>query len=532
MVAGGRGLAYADGRTDSLPEEWLTMLGIFADSTFEPVLSLFESIDWAKLPIPAGVTLILSLGARPLARWYLRINVRDLQGQIDLLTGKNDLLEKNLTDAKITTVNLQNDLNNKSATLQTANETIQELHGRVNRRNIEIQRLTKFIHELQPYKSQCAELQKKLAAEKQLVDDLQAVVAGRDQALDDLTVRLALRHKELDRIERRFRRALKLQGYLTHAKALQTVPKFRPLEERKRAVVSVLNLKGGVGKTTITAHVAGSLARKGYRVLMVDLDLQGSLSSLMLPLTTIKEQFDTKKLAQHFFRTAAGGVQLNLTAYAVPVPAGAGLQGSMHIVPCTDHLAYAELNLTLGWLLRQGKHDARFLLRKALHSKDELKDYDIVLLDCPPILNISCVNALAASDYLLTPTILSHKATERVPILMRTITRPEFVNHVNCHMKVMGIVASRTTRAELGGNDAFVWENIPRALGAAHVAPIKQFKSIVAQDAKISASEEQYLHPDVGSRARKMFDDLANELEQELPHDCRIAPPASVASGT
>ena len=505
---------------------------VFAEGLFGFIEPLIEAVNWSRLGAPAAVAGTTAACALPLARWFANIQSRDLHGQIDLQKGKIDLLEKNLNDDKFTKADLQSQINNKSTDLQKANETIQEWQGRVDRRNAEIQRLTKFITDLQPYKAFCADLQKKLKAEQQLVAELQAVVEGRDKSLGDLTATLALRQKELDRTERRFRRALKLQGYLTHAKALQTVPKFCPLEKRKRAVISVLNLKGGVGKTTITAHIAGSLARKGYRVLMVDLDLQGSLSSLMLPQTTINEQFHTKKLAQHFFRSAAGGVAFKLTDYAVPVPAGEGLPGTMHIVPCTDHLAYAELNLTLGWLLRHGKHDARFLLRKALHSRDELKDYDIVLLDCPPMLNISCVNALAASDYLLTPTILSHKAAERVPILMRTVTRPEFVNHVNCNMKVMGIVASRTTRYELGGNDAFVWQNIPQALTAAHLAPIKQFGSIIAQDAKVSAAEEQYLHPEANSRARKMFDDLANELEQELPHDCRIAPPASVASGT
>ncbi len=73
--------------------------------------------------------------------------------------------------------------------------------------------------------------------------------------------------------------ALKLEGQLWNARSMQKRPKFRERGRRKRAVVSVLNLEGGVEKTTLTAHLGTALARRGYRVLLVDLDLQKSLTS-------------------------------------------------------------------------------------------------------------------------------------------------------------------------------------------------------------------------------------------------------------
>jgi cellulose biosynthesis protein BcsQ len=86
-------------------------------------------------------------------------------------------------------------------------------------------------------------------------------------------------------------------------------------------------------------------------------------------------------------------------------------------------MAYAELNLTMQWLLRLGKRDTRFLLRKALHQKRVTNRFDIVLLDCPPLFNTCCVNALAASDYLLIPVLPSRKAAERVPLLLERLQR-------------------------------------------------------------------------------------------------------------
>ena len=219
---------------------------------------------------------------------------------------------------------------------------------------------------------------------------------------------------------------------------------------------------------------------------------------------------------------------MSLGQYVVPVPLtmpglGAnGRAGSLSIVPASDDLAYAELNLTLGWLLRQGERDARFLLRKALHLIGANKAYDIVLLDCPPLLNISCVNALAASDYLLIPTLLSTKAIERVPALLKAVSRPEFVTHVNPHLKVLGVVANRTRSTPPTGREAKVWKALPqmiKSLLSARVA--KLFVTAVGQDASIAANEQQFEHPKPGSRADVTFGNLVDELVGELPDACR-----------
>src|SRR5262245_63847524 len=96
------------------------------------------------------------------------------------------------------------------------------------------------------------------------------------------------------------KKAMELEGKVWERNILQGVPRFRPLNERHAAIISVLNLKGGVGKTTITAHLGAALSAKGYNVLLVDLDLQGSLSSLFLLETVLKERRGEESLLQHF----------------------------------------------------------------------------------------------------------------------------------------------------------------------------------------------------------------------------------------
>jgi len=61
------------------------------------------------------------------------------------------------------------------------------------------------------------------------------------------------------------------------------------------------------------------------------------------------------------------------------------------------------------------------LLRKALHQKRITNRFDILLLDCPPLFNTCCVNALAASDYIIIPVLPSQKAAESVPLLLHRL---------------------------------------------------------------------------------------------------------------
>src|SRR5204862_249242 len=78
-------------------------------------------------------------------------------------------------------------------------------------------------------------------------------------------------------------------------------PAFRPVRQDRPPVVAVLNFKGGVGKTTLTANLAATFAGHGERVLMIDLDYQGSLTSLVLPNSDLRVAAAECRLAQDLF---------------------------------------------------------------------------------------------------------------------------------------------------------------------------------------------------------------------------------------
>lgn len=488
---------------------------------------LFEAIDWTKLAVPAGAAAIFTVAyvvARKLAQRGVALQLKELESNLKVETEEHAAARATIEHLKIQQAS-------HSAIMHAQQDAIEGNRLRTAKEQAEYRQVIaawKGFHRelvaLRESEKRHVLLRKEHAATQALVKVLEDESIGKDEKLIALRNDLDLREKQLRQAERRMKRARRLSGYLVKAKALLARPKFRPLSDRNRPIIAVAALKGGVGKTTLTAHLAGAMARKGYRVLLVDLDLQGSLTGLMLPHGTISDCVDRKRLLQDFFVRAMDNKAENLTDYIIRSPRCDGLSGSIDIVPTSDRLAYAELNLTLGWLLKQGERDARFLLRRALHLKGANAAYDIVLLDCPPVMNISCANALAAADYLLIPTLLTAKSFERVPKLVAAVQEEEFRRHLNGQLKVMGVVANRSRHAELKGPEAIIWKNVlPNSLDAIQSKHTKLFGCIIGQDVEISSNEEQYTHPKPGGRAHAMFAELLLELEGELPDGCRRA---------
>jgi cellulose biosynthesis protein BcsQ len=325
-------------------------------------------------------------------------------------------------------------------------------------------------------------------------------LAGRDQA-DKARVNL-------------MNRAMRLQGKVWERRVLQGAPRFRPLAERHTAIISVLNLKGGVGKTTVTAHLGAALSAKGYNVLLLDLDLQGSLSSLFMSLSALVQRSEEGRLLQHFLLNAAEHRKVNLLDYCVPI-----FDGKSAIVANADSMAYAELNLTMQWLLRLGKRDTRFLLRKALQQKRVTGRFDIILLDCPPLFNTCCVNALAASDYILVPVVPSRKAAERVPLLLERLQSLHQV--INPQLQVMGVLLNRTFGGSLTAWEQDLWGEMLEHGKDRWRLPVHAFETFIRQSTEVREHETEFSPPPPGSELYNLFSRFVAEVEARLPGDCR-----------
>lgn len=355
-----------------------------------------------------------------------------------------------------------------------------------------------------------AERSDRAATERQLVHQLQTSLAGLKSSLQQ-------HESDLRGERRRIARALSKGGQTWTERVLASVPDFKPLtpEGRRTPIVSVLNLKGGVGKTTITANLAAALDGMGYRVLVLDLDLQGSLTGLFLPEDRQLELANGERLLEDFLNASFDAEFPNLLDYTQPILAGC----ESGLVPTSDSLAYSELNLTVRWLLREGNRDVRFLLRRELHLKRVTNRYDIVLLDCPPLLNVCCVNAVAASDYLLVPVMPSKQATARVPVLLDRLKQMR--ENVNPAIKVMGVVVNRTAKPELTVDEKNRLSLLGKQSYDIWGESVPQFETFIRQCIDVRQAEDRARPLTQDDAAYPLFAQLAQEVHSRLPTFCR-----------
>jgi chromosome partitioning protein len=163
-------------------------------------------------------------------------------------------------------------------------------------------------------------------------------------------------------------------------------------------VIAIANQKGGVGKTTTAVNLAASLAATKRRVLLMDLDPQGN--------ATMGSGIDKGQLTYSACEVLLG--ECELAAALVPVePSG------FTLLPANQDLTAAEVRLLTLPIGREIK------LRQALAPKRA--DFDIILIDCPPALNMLTVNALVAADSVLIPMQCEYYALEGLTALLSTV---------------------------------------------------------------------------------------------------------------
>jgi cellulose biosynthesis protein BcsQ len=380
---------------------------------------------------------------------------------------------------------------------------------------------TELQKDLKDATTKVAHLEATLIQVRAQAEGFEKAVKGLEGERDELRVERDEAREQYLAEQRRIRKAIEKDGVTWTEKVLSSAPEFKPLdpEGRKTPIISLLNLKGGVGKTTNTANLGAALARRGWRVLLIDLDLQGSLTSLFLNPAAQDELHKKRRLVGDFLEASYDGEFPNLPEeYAVPVLPGF----DCHLVPTTDEMAYAETNLTVRWYLKETKRDPRFLLRRELQLKRVTNEFDIVLLDCPPFINISCVNALAASDYVLVPVMPSKQATDRVTILMQRLK--EFHDNLNTDLKVMGFFANRTKESELTiGEKNRLSALRDKCKDTWAAAPC--FDAFIRQSAEIRESEDERRPLGPTDELHSAFLRLAQEVEERLPMFCRPTTP-------
>lgn len=246
-------------------------------------------------------------------------------------------------------------------------------------------------------------------------------------------------------------------------------------------IISIANQKGGCGKTTTAANLGALLSQK-HKVLLVDIDPQGNLTT-------------------HFGINKA---DLKRTVYDVMlngrIEDSILRKDGVDIVPSTIDLAGAEVELT-------GKMGREYILDNEL--KRIARKYDFVIIDTPPSLGIFTINSLVASDYVLIPVQAEFFALEGLTQLLKVI---DLVNsRLSRNLKLLGMVITMFNARTRSSKEVLedVRKHYPKSL----------FKTVIPRNVTVTDSTMAGT-PAVRYRksapASKSYMELARELEQKI----------------
>ena len=244
----------------------------------------------------------------------------------------------------------------------------------------------------------------------------------------------------------------------------------------KARVISVINHKGGVGKTTTTGYLGEAIAKKGFKVLLIDLDPQGNLSQI----------FDVNIQGESQVYHSLIKLE-NLAIYAIGE--------NLSISPSDIELARAETEL-----LNKVGGEQRL---KILISRVS-QDYDFILIDCPPSLNILTMSAMQASNSCLITLLPEMSALKGLNTLLERISEARQI--FNPSLQVDGIIFTMVRKNTVhDGIKETVREIFPN---------IKVFKNeikhlIAFQKAQIE--QISIMAFDKDSEAAKCYEDFCNE---------------------